>query len=99
MPKLVNEGPVPGLSRKTAIQQKFEPQGNLGRSRHRLLFDRKFQVLPTGGPLGGSCPVRTVAPLRASHAIPPGGYDSQRQLSADLAAALARLSHQATSSP
>src|SRR5258707_2672194 len=87
MRQLVNESPVPGLSRKTAIQQNFEPQGNLRRSRHRLLFDRKFQVLTTGGPLDGSCPLRTVATLRDSHAISLSGFDSQRQLSADLAAA------------
>src|SRR6266478_6103171 len=87
MRKLVNESPVPGLSRKTAIQQKFEPQGNLRRFRHWLLFDRKFQMLPSGGPLDGSCPLRTVAPLGDSHAISLRVFDSQRQLSADLAAA------------
>jgi hypothetical protein len=54
MRQLVNESPKSGFGRKDAIQQKLEPYRDLRRFWYRLLGDRKFQMLPGCGPLGGA---------------------------------------------
>src|ERR1700682_4101983 len=87
MRKLVNESSIPAFSRKAAVQQKIEPQRNLCRFRHPLLCDCRFRMLPGCGPLDGSRSLRTVGTLGDSYAVALRVFDSQCQLSANLAAA------------